>query len=131
MQRKKGRLDHCSGGTGGQSSVSKTQRGQEAVLLHGWVKEGYVSGYSILDPEVSSYWGGSLEAWSSIVSAELMGIKLTVEWLIARKYQGDVVVVTDSKSAIQALLGHRKVSEVRSDCWDILTLTTQRYQENQ
>src|SRR5439155_23277739 len=40
-----------------------------------------------------------------------------------------VVIVTDSKSAIQSLLSPRKVSEVRKDCWDILVLLKDRHQK--
>ena len=34
-----------------------------------------------------------METWRAIVSAELMGIKMVVEWLIAMKYGGEVVML--------------------------------------
>src|SRR5271156_12170 len=79
-------------------------------------------------PTMKTAGGGSMEPWSSIVTAELRGIKLVVNWLLRKEVRGDVVIFTDSKSAIQALLTNRKVAEVRKDCWDILSLTSQRYQ---
>src|SRR5271156_3121124 len=79
-------------------------------------------------PTLKAKGGGSLEQWSSIVTAELMGIKLAAEWMAEWEVQGDVMVVTDSKSAIQALLTTRPVAEVRKDCWDIMKLITERYQ---
>ena len=54
-----------------------------------------------------------------------------VQWLGDNDYAGDVVIMTDSKSAIMALLSHRKVSEVRQDCWEVLAMTAQRHQNNQ
>ena len=62
-------------------------------------------------PQLGVKGGGSMDTWRAIVSAELAGIKMVVEWLIARKYAGEVVIFTDSKSAVQALLSTRKVSE--------------------
>ena len=82
-------------------------------------------------PSMRAKGGGSLEPWSSIVTAELMGIKLTVEWLIKHEVRGDVVIVTDSKSAVQSLFTQHTVAKVRRDCWDILTLTTQRFRDTQ
>jgi ribonuclease HI len=84
-------------------------------------------GAAVWIPEKQQSVGCSLANWSSILTAELRAIHMAITWLTTNNQDGDVVIVSDSQSAIQALLHHQPVHQTRTDVWAIRADITARF----
>jgi ribonuclease HI len=82
-------------------------------------------------PMLNQKGGESMEKWSAILTAELRAIKMVMTWVVEQGVQGDVAIMTDSKTAIQELLIHKQVNKTRRDSWEIRAIAADRFRESQ
>jgi ribonuclease HI len=81
-------------------------------------------------PTLEQAGGESLEKWSSILTAELRAIKMVMSRIVERGVTRDVVIMTDSKTAIQELLLFKQINKTRGDSWEIRTIAAERFRSS-
>jgi ribonuclease HI len=130
----------CPGKKASWSERQVTQAALDIVAHHrnhqrvecytdGSKKDGEV-GAAFWFPAFQKVGGCSLAPWSSILTAELRAIFMAITWVVDTKVEGDVVILTDSQAAIQALLQPRPVQQTRTDCWGIRGLGADRHEQS-